>query len=856
MSTFLKFIDIALNPLANALVTITPFNAPIVSASYLAISDSIKETTDSNGYITASLIAANYKIQIADSILYGSVNTSSVFTPISASFLTGSSVNVEFDLIDILGDKFAANKITISPVTSNPSMFSSSVVCLNSTSSLTNNSGSVIFNLVPDIFKVECSSDTATTTFFISVPSSGSVNAKDILVVRPTKGIPIQLNNLDRSFVLTVSSSDARYAKIGAGGFIITGSTLPITSSWSNKTISASYAVSSSNVDVVKSLGYRPVSSNGDSIDGDLRINGNMVINSGFTMFDDTGFVPFNYWSNEAPSTYLELGDTSGNSFGTKLQLLDVSQTANFYLYKQVIAASASVTALSFSGSLMGTASNSISASYAPFSQTVQVSASFASRSLSSSIAITALTASSLSFTPIGSVSSSYANTASYAMNAGGQSPSSSWASSSISASYSLTSSHTDVIASLGYVPLNKSGDEVEGDLGITGKLLINSGFTMVDDNGFVPFDLFSNNVGSSSLDLGDTDETGFGTTLSLIDYTRTADFIGYTTISAPSASIFARSITGSLSGSATKAISASYSNVNASLGYVAMNQATDTCQGDFGINGNLRINSGFQIQDGNGFVPFNFFSDDSGPTSLDLGDTTGNSFGTKLSLIDYSKTANFTLYQHINAVSASVNALSFTGSLSGTASNAVTASSAVTSSYTNIANLLGFRPMGIIVSNVTASSNVGSTSTLASDILSGLFLKNGDMVEVTYFGNINDADSFRLEIDINGNSVLNSGGDFEGGDGSGAAFQTFVNLTRDTSGSMQCNAYSFTNGYNFFNDYAAGNYNGQPLSVYSSRLTGINYTHPITCSFLCTNAVSDGIVTKNSHYIKTMPVL
>lgn len=45
-----------------------------------------------------------------------------------------------------------------------------------------------------------------------------SWNAKYLCISKPGKAIPVKLNDLDNSYTLTVSSSDARYAK--AGGFV------------------------------------------------------------------------------------------------------------------------------------------------------------------------------------------------------------------------------------------------------------------------------------------------------------------------------------------------------------------------------------------------------------------------------------------------------------------------------------------------------------------------------------------------------------------------------------------------------------------------------------------------------------
>lgn len=223
----LVFRDVNNTGLNSKKVLFTPLKSPETTSSFLSVADSYQFVTDATGSITGSVVAGNYRVTIAkpepESNFYVNVSdTGSVLY--SGLTKTGSAQIVYFDLINLVKDPFSVKSITLSPETNYPYNFDSNIIVLGATSSKTDATGSVWFNsLVPGIVQVDCIGK-VTTTFYISVPSyeyTGSEgaawNAKDLLVVKPSKGISVKLTNADSSYVLTVSSSDARYIAKGGG---------------------------------------------------------------------------------------------------------------------------------------------------------------------------------------------------------------------------------------------------------------------------------------------------------------------------------------------------------------------------------------------------------------------------------------------------------------------------------------------------------------------------------------------------------------------------------------------------------------------------------------------------------------
>lgn len=246
-----QFLDVGSNPLAGKKILFTPQYPPYYTASYTSIGDSYQFVADSTGTITGSIVSGVYAVNIANPLpatnFYLIANETGSYIYSSSASPTGSVQCVVFDLINLIKNPFGVKKVSLTPQWSYPFSFSGSIIALASTSSLTDNNGLVTFtSMVPGPYLVDCYGK-IDTSFYISIPSwSGSGdfapcwNVKDLIIVKPTKAIPVKLTNLDNSYVLTVSSSDARYYPIN--GNIPTANT----SSWALNAISSSYALTAS----------------------------------------------------------------------------------------------------------------------------------------------------------------------------------------------------------------------------------------------------------------------------------------------------------------------------------------------------------------------------------------------------------------------------------------------------------------------------------------------------------------------------------------------------------------------------------------------------------------------------------
>lgn len=238
--TQLQFNDITRQPLSNKKVVFTPLNPPVVYNTQLAISDPVTVTTNVYGAITASLVKNSiYKAEIVTpspkTTFYIKTDNNGNGSIISASIVTGSTSNVTFDLTNILGEDFINKTIQLTPYRNYPVTFSGSVIVLASTSSKSNNGGNVTFsNMVPGAYSVECFGKEI-TDFYISVPSvGGNLNVSDLVIVNPSKATPVKINDADKSYVLTVSSSDARYVLKGGNATSATSASFAQTASFWN----------------------------------------------------------------------------------------------------------------------------------------------------------------------------------------------------------------------------------------------------------------------------------------------------------------------------------------------------------------------------------------------------------------------------------------------------------------------------------------------------------------------------------------------------------------------------------------------------------------------------------------------
>jgi hypothetical protein len=225
-----KFVDGNSIPLANKRVLFTPIQSPEITGSYLTTADSYQFTTSVNGDITSSIVSNFYKVDIAAPLpassfyVSASENSSTIYSGSAGS----SAVQIVFfDLINLVKDSSNIKRVTISPVQVCPSYIGKSIL-VNSAASSSVSGGYAEFQTVfPGTYQVDVYGK-VDTTFYISVPTWGSFgetwspewNAKDLVVVKPPKANPIKLNCADNSYVLTVTSADARYVRAGGSGSI------------------------------------------------------------------------------------------------------------------------------------------------------------------------------------------------------------------------------------------------------------------------------------------------------------------------------------------------------------------------------------------------------------------------------------------------------------------------------------------------------------------------------------------------------------------------------------------------------------------------------------------------------------
>jgi hypothetical protein len=245
MNLNLHLADLNGQSLVGKKVLFTPLYIPAQSSSYLSGADTYQFSSSATGYITASIIANTYKVDIANPKPETScyiVATEDGITLASGSVVTGSASRINFNLIDLVKNPFNVRAVKLTPYRNYPFIFSGSLITLQSTSSLTDATGSVSFaTVIPGPYQVDCD-NRVDATFYISVPAFGSEwNAKDLLIVQPTKGVKVKLSNADTSHVLTVSSSDARYLTANQTSSMTVG-----TASIATSAISASYALSAS----------------------------------------------------------------------------------------------------------------------------------------------------------------------------------------------------------------------------------------------------------------------------------------------------------------------------------------------------------------------------------------------------------------------------------------------------------------------------------------------------------------------------------------------------------------------------------------------------------------------------------
>jgi hypothetical protein len=463
MNLNLQFRDVNSNTLINRKVLLTPIKSPEISASFLTVADTIQLITDSTGVITSSLVSGKYKVDLANPIpstsFYLNVNETGSYV-ISSSNPGGYPQTVYFNLIDIIKEPFDVKKVNLTPYINYPlfvyeNNFTNetwtdqnaiwdnledlwdvgggvSIISLSTTSSKTDINGSVTFEqVVPGVIQVDCIGK-VTTTFFIDVPnwyntgSNGtSWNAKDLLIVKPAKGIKVKTNNADNSYVLTVSSSDARYAPKYHATSSLESASYSNRSDLSTLSLTASYVLSNNIGGVVKnSLSASWVSSSVKIVNADTAsyIKGVYVIGS--VLNADTASLATNALNANYALT------TNVCNFASFAGEAGIATNATSALYAS-------------SSTLAVYATNAGSASYAPgnpsISSSYATTASYACNIVTASYALSASWVETVSNT-IHTVYSDYSGTSSYAL----------------SASYGLTASYSRLAtnsATASYIP-------------------------------------------------------------------------------------------------------------------------------------------------------------------------------------------------------------------------------------------------------------------------------------------------------------------------------------------------------------------------------------------------------------------
>ena len=395
--------------------------------------------------LSGSVVANNYKVDIVAPLpgtsFYLSVTESGSYI-ISGSISTGSAQTVFFDVFNLVKNPTTIKKITVSPTWNYPTYFSGSIVILAATSSIPVSGYAEYLTLVPGSYQVDLFGK-IDTSFFISVPATypSTWNAKDLIIIKPSKGIPVNLTNLDNSYILTVSSSDARYMLAGSGTQNITashaltsntasyitssnirGNVTAFSASWASSSISSSYA-DSINREIAGNVSINNISGNTST----LKIAG--LIMGGKT---------------------LELTSTpAGATIGVTGGELELISPINIF----------SNNIITTTGKFLGTASFSDTSSYFLGGSTGNsISSSWASASISSSFSNTS------NYSEFAD-SSSYASTSSYLMG--------------------YTQSNVVYITSQSYSQISPAVDVLYFVLSDTNYRLTEAGFTRVTEAGF-----------------------------------------------------------------------------------------------------------------------------------------------------------------------------------------------------------------------------------------------------------------------------------------------------------------------------------------------------------------------------------
>ena len=329
-------------PYANKPITLTPVNV-YPSSSKLCVSEIANYTTDASGNVSDSIVEAIYKVNAdlpqPNSEFYISASANGI-TSISCSMATGSLQTVNFDLITLTGESYAKRFSIIPANDVVVDLGNSGSFNLLNEYSIENVTSSFNFTLYSGIYACTAKGNN-TTLFYIRVPLSDTSNtyaAGDLLVAMPAKIKTIKYNDADKSYSYTAASSDAlfykktdtvanatsasvavsaSYAPSSGGASLVTGSNYPITSSWSQNTNTASYAVSAKNGTSALNILNYGADPNG-SVDSTLAIQNalNDASASACAVYMPVGIYKVSSTLNVDGAVHL-YGDTMGSDTGT-----------------------------------------------------------------------------------------------------------------------------------------------------------------------------------------------------------------------------------------------------------------------------------------------------------------------------------------------------------------------------------------------------------------------------------------------------------------------------------------------------------------------------------------------------------
>jgi len=496
--------------------------------------------------ITASNITASgiiYAKKFVGSIDSASVSVSSSYALTASYALNGGSGGTSLTTGSTypitaswsISSSYAVTSSISYIITSSYSITSSYIV----SSSFASSSINSLYALSSSFASSSISSSYALSSSY-SLTSSYALNAGTKITTGSTYPITSSwsLNTISSSYALTAS-----YA-LNSGTSLGTGSTYPITASWANNAVSSSYSLTSSYVENTISSSYALSSSySTNSNSSSYSLTASYALNSGTTLTTGSYYPITSSWSNYSvsssyslTSSYTNFAQSSSNALTASF--VNLSQTASYVTSSNIVG---TVTSASYA----------ITSSYA-FNSLTSSFANSSSYSISSSYALSA------SYAPtntnitaswaFNSISSSYALTASYALNAGSGTSLGTGSTYPITSSwslYSISSSYADTALSSAFA-YSSSWAATASYLSGTASNALSSSYALTAS--------YALNAGGTSLETGST----YPITSSWSLYSVTASYFSGSVVSS------SYSLTSSYSDSSLYALTASYvANLN-----------------------------------------------------------------------------------------------------------------------------------------------------------------------------------------------------------------------------------------------------------------------------------------------------